>query len=175
MRAPLRWMLGGSVALSALALWWPQDGNPAVVAAMDDSQAPALAKGEAAVPALPAHVAAALLDEAISDPFIGPQPPSPPAPSPPKPFVGPIYIPPPAPPAINYRYLGQMTDPDGKKLVYLARADKDVQVSTGTRLDEGYTVEAITAEGVRLFYAPAGARVTIPIPPAPVDSSSPVR
>ena len=124
---------------------------------------------------LPAQLVSTALDEAESDPFVPPQLTPPAAPPSPNPFVGPPYVPPPAPPTITYRYLGQMTDPEGKQLVYLARADKDLQVTVGTRLDEGYTVEAITAEGVRLLYAPAGARVTIPIPPAPVDSSSPVR
>ena len=129
------------------------------------------ASNEAHVGSVPERLAAVTLEQASFDPFAGVQPPAPAAPPPAKPFVGPIYVPPPAPPAINYRYLGQMTDPEGKTLVYLSRSDKDVLVAAGTSLDEGYKVEAITSDGVRLIYPPAGGRVTIPIPPAPPDSA----
>ena len=114
----------------------------------------------------------ASLDKAAFDPFVGVQPPPPP---PPKPFVGPIYVAPPPPPAappLTYRYVGQMLDPSGKQLVYLGKADKDFPVIVGTRLDEGYVVEAITADGIRLHYPPLDARAVINIPAAK-DSSSP--
>ncbi|MED5621552.1 hypothetical protein [Ideonella sp. BN130291] len=67
---------------------------------------------------------------------------------------------------MSYRYLGQMVDPSGKQVVYLSRGDHDVAVSVGTRLDEGYVVEAITPDGVRLNYPPLHAQVTVPVPPS---------
>ncbi|HET9644604.1 MAG TPA: hypothetical protein VFP68_14915 [Burkholderiaceae bacterium] len=65
---------------------------------------------------------------------------------------------------MTYRYLGQMTDPSGHRRVYLSAGSGDVLVSVGTRLDEGYVIEAITAEAIGLNYPPLGARVSIPIP-----------
>jgi hypothetical protein len=106
-------------------------------------------------------------DKASFDPFAGLQPPSPPVVSTasvPKPFVGPTYVPPPAAPVLNYRYLGQMVDPSGQRLVYLAGPTKEVRAAVGTRLDEGYVVEAINTDGVRLHYPPLDARAVIPLP-----------
>ncbi|WP_423598379.1 hypothetical protein [Roseateles sp. MS654] len=67
---------------------------------------------------------------------------------------------------MNYRYLGQLIDPQGQRKVYLARADKDLLVEAGTRLDEGYRVEAITDDEVRLIYDSLQQRAVIRIPPA---------
>jgi len=177
LRPWLRWLLGGAVASSALALWWPDGVSRAVARIEQAGDAPALSTAPrpdepATAQSLPEHLPTALLDKAAADPFIDVQPPAPP---PPKPFVGPIYEPPPprpAPPALNYRYLGQMTAPSGKTLVYLSKPDKDISVEVGTRLDEGYTVQAITREGVHLHYPALDARVVIAIPPGR-DSASP--
>lgn len=67
---------------------------------------------------------------------------------------------------MNYRYLGQFIDPQGQRKVYLARPDKDLLVETGTRLDEGYRVEAITEDEIRLFHEPLQQRAVIRIPAA---------
>jgi hypothetical protein len=47
----------------------------------------------------------------------------------------------------------------------MARGEVSVHLTTGTQLDEGYVVEAIDPDSMRLFYAPRDARVVIPIPP----------
>ncbi len=60
-----------------------------------------------------------------------------------------------------------MLDPSGKRLLYLARGDAAVLVGVGDRVDEGYTVESLTAESVVLVYPPTDTRVSIPIPGAP--------
>lgn len=170
MRSSLRWLLGVSVLLAALAWWWPDDVSRPVIptGATQAPSAPsqALASAASDAPALPERLAAPALDQASFDPFIGAQPPAPPAP---RPVVGPIDVPPappPAPPALTYRYLGQMTDPAGKQLHYLARADKDVTVGVGTQLDEGYVVEAITHDAIRLHHIALNVRVQITIPTA---------
>ena len=54
-----------------------------------------------------------------------------------------------------------------KTTVYLARADKDVAVATGSRLDEGYVVEAIRDDGVHLLFPPSKARALIHAPSTP--------
>lgn len=59
-----------------------------------------------------------------------------------------------------------MLDPEGSRKVYLIRADKDVLVQSGTRLEEGYVVEAITDDEIRLIYEPLQQRAVIRIPPA---------
>ena len=172
MRRSVLWSLGGSLALSALALLWPEQRG-AVVAPADHAEPASSSAADHALVRSNARLAAMTastrspLDKAGFDPFVGLQPPPPPEPasSPaPKPFIGPIYVPPPSPPALNYRYLGQMTDPAGRRMVYLSGGDRDVTVALGTRLDEGYVVEAITAEGIRLHYPALDVRTVIPIP-----------
>lgn len=49
----------------------------------------------------------------------------------------------------------------------LARGDTSTTVEVGTRLDEGYVVESIGSDAVRLVYPPLGTSVDILIPPAP--------
>jgi len=180
MRSSLRWLLAVSALLSALAWWWPDNVSQAVARAGSASETLPLpsvpSSSTATVPdaastALPDHLPTLTLDKAAFDPFVGLQPPAPPPPKPtPKPTPQPAYVPPPPPapvaPTLTYRYLGQMTDPSGKKVYYLAKADKDVPIVVGTPLDEGYVVEAITADLVRLRYPPLDVRVEIRIPPA---------
>ena len=67
---------------------------------------------------------------------------------------------------MTWRYLGTMITPAGQRLVMLARGDTTVTVQPGTRLDEGYVVEAIGSDAVRLVYPPLGTVVDVPIPPA---------
>ena len=181
LRPGLRWALGLSAAASAWALLSPAD--PPVVAATTPppsgqsgpiTPAPrpptsvsttSARPGLAAQPlaALPARLPEHPLEAADRDPFSIPQPPAPPPPTPPPPPPPP---PPPQAPPLNYRYLGQLIDPQGQRKVYLARADKDLLVEAGTRLDEGYRVEAITDDEVRLIYDSLQQRAVIRIPPA---------
>lgn len=166
-------MLAATVALSAVALWAPQDAP----AAASDAQA----KNGPKVPpvpgaggisthamALPSHLPERHLEPARFDPFVGVVPPPPP---PPKPLLIAAAPPPPPPapepPPLAYRYLGRMTDPSGTQRVYLAKADTAVAVTVGSRLDEGYVVEAIEPAEIRLHYPPLGARAAIPVPPEP--------
>lgn len=179
LRPALRWTLGLTSAATAWALLSPADGNvtPAATSTlvnMGQSPAAPSALGAANTvshrkpsmappPPIPGRLPEAALEAADRDPFMIPPPPPPPAPSPPPP-------PPPPPaavaPPLNYRYLGSMLDPEGSRKVYLIRADKDVLVQSGTRLEEGYVVEAITDDEIRLIYEPLQQRAVIRIPPA---------
>ena len=68
---------------------------------------------------------------------------------------------------MTWRYLGAMVTPAGERLVMLARGETSLGIQAGTRLEEGYVVESIGAEAIRLAYPPSGTVVDIPIPPAP--------
>lgn len=178
MRPWLRWLLVTSVLASGLSLMWPDDSISRAVDSIDARRIVAPLDARASGPTtvtnepIPQRLPIALLDKAIADPFADLQPPAPPAPNP---LVGPTHEPlaaPPAPPPANYRYLGQLTTPEGKTLVYLARGDRDIAVEVGTQLDDGYLVEAITPGAVQLHFAALDTRVTIPIPEAR-DTSAP--
>lgn len=172
MRPWLRWLLIASVLLSAAALLWPQGTHVAQVA--EAVQAKVIADREDAVSPQPVATPATNLDipesltkvqlpPATFDPFVGVVPPPPKAPPPPpEPVVQ--APPPPTAPPINYRYLGQMVAPDGNKLIYLANSEKELLVTRGTKLDEGYIVEVIQPDGVHLTYPPLGTKVLIPAP-----------
>ena len=65
---------------------------------------------------------------------------------------------------MNYRYLGQMIDPGGRIWHYLARAEASFAIEAGTRLDDGYVVQAIDAAGVRLHFPAMDVYAVIPLP-----------
>jgi hypothetical protein len=168
LRPGMRWALGLSVLASGLALW--SASTPPEPSAPNSSLEPHTAPARTNAPSpsspltLPAQMASLELERAERDPFELPPPPPPPAPvvvaAPPAP-------PPPSAPAISYRYLGQMLDLQGQRQIYLVRSDnKEVRVERGTRLDEGYVVEAITTTEIKLVYEPLQQRVNIPIPAA---------
>src|SRR5258706_3856091 len=181
MRRKLWWALGATLGLTLLALW-TQQSPPALIAAIE----PRLrehAQSLDAVSALRAPIAAAAEPLPIELPRIDVEPArrdlfetaaavprtaTIPAPTP---MAAVMPTPPPAPapqaPPLNLRYLGSMVTPDGQRLVYLGRGDTALTVATGDRLDEGYVVESIGAEGITLVYPPLGTKVTVPIPPAP--------
>jgi hypothetical protein len=171
-----------TVGLSALALVWAR-GAPSVV------QAAARAPNEPAsnqtqplnskvTATLPTDLPSWQIEPARRDIF---SPVLPPLPPPPKPLpvvmlpivntvVIPVVVPNPAAPAISLRYLGTMVTPQGQRLVMLARGDTAVTVQEGTRLDEGYVVQAIGQDEVRLLYPATGMVLGVPIPATPSDS-----
>jgi hypothetical protein len=180
MRPWLRWVLAATVVVSGLALVWPDKTVHAVSGTvLRGRNEAAVAQAAATTPydptqpagPLPALLPRHVLGKANFDPFVGVQPPAPPATPAPKPFVGPVYQPPPPPPPINYRYLGQMTTPGGDRLVYLNSGTADIPVAVGTRLDEGYVVESIASDGVHLYYPPLKAHAIVPMSPPAQDTS----
>ena len=78
-------------------------------------------------------------------------PPSPPQPTP-------------TAPVLSYRVIGHMLNPDGKRFVYIAQGDTTLAVKEGTELKEGYVVEAITDNAIKLFYPPLDQHVSLPLP-----------
>lgn len=172
MRRGLVWALAAAGLLSAVALWL--DDKPGRVVAAVSRTDPPPRSVESPAPAAPAagplprELAPILVEPARRDIFAAVEPPapkaSPPPPPPPAPVIAP---PPPAPPSLSLRYLGAMITPTGERLVLLARGDASIPVQVGTRLEEGYVVESIGTDSIRLFYPPLGSVVDIPIPPAP--------
>lgn len=175
MRPILRWTLGATSVLSAVALWL--DDKPAqVVAALERRSSaaalePTSAPSNATDPALPLpkQLDAIPIEAARRDIFVPIEPPAP-KPVAPPPAPPPPPLPPPTAPAMPWRYLGSMLTPAGERLVMLARADTSVTIRVGMRLEEGYVVDAIGSDAVRLVYPPLGTVVEIPIPPAPPNS-----
>lgn len=64
-----------------------------------------------------------------------------------------------------------MADPDGTQRLYLSRGEETLDVTVGTRLDDGYVVTAIEADTVQLHYPPLDVTAVIPIPAAPEAAS----
>lgn len=173
---PALWLaLAVSIAASTWVLWSPPPESPGgVVAAREPVGAGA--RTPAAAPPLPARWAAPMLEAARRNPF-GADAPSPsvakaasaPAsklvvPQPPPVLVA---APPGAPAAapFGYRYLGRMIDPQGQRVIYLARGENVLAVQPGTNLNDGYTVESITDSTVEVVNSATQQRHTIAIPP----------
>ncbi len=175
-RPSIRWGLGASALLSLLALWMPRDASRGVIeahlpsggaplVALDPSTARRPDAPASAALRLPAELPLMALEPAVGDPFVGLVPP-PPKPAPvqaaaPEPVV-------PQVPPLSYRFLGRFVSPTGEPMVYLSRQGdgKEVAVTVGSTLDEGFVVEAVRPEAVVLVYPPAGTRLNIAIPSA---------
>jgi hypothetical protein len=168
MRRSLLLMLFGTAALAAWS--YRKAPAPVVVAAT----APA---GVAAVPtAAPAPRPWPDVDvgSALGDPFAVAPPPvpiAPPAPvAPPPPPAEPL---PPSAPALAHRFFGRVVGPDGQLITLLTRTGEPVAISDGQALDDGYVVEAVRADAVRLVYPPLGVVIELPLPPPPSEPRSP--
>jgi hypothetical protein len=72
-------------------------------------------------------------------------------------------------PNMSWRYFGQMTSPDHKQQIYLARGDLILIVEPGQRLDDGFIVDAITPENVRLRHVDSGVQFSIALPEPPAE------
>lgn len=121
-------------------------------------------------PAPPTAQVQHVLSAARFDPFNGlpanppPQPaPAQPAASPPAGSLAPVA------PVLNYRFFGRMTTPQGQVMTLLAREDHVVVVEPGQQLDEGYVVESVDLNAVRLHYPPLDVHVSIVVPPPTVE------
>lgn len=111
------------------------------------------------------------IEPARRDPFAVTPPATAPEPAKAAPPPAPSVTAPPvlaAAPPISLRYLGTMVTPEGKRLVMLARGQVAVPVEAGAALEEGYVVQSVERDAVRLVYPALGTEVTIPIPEASV-------
>lgn len=115
---------------------------------------------------LPVRIERSMLPPATRDPFVMAPPPAPPASKQPQPVNIPPP-PPPSPPAVNLSFIGRITAPDGKEVIYLAYGDASMPIAVGQTLANGYKVEAITGTAVELSYPSLNATTRIELPPPP--------
>ena len=173
MRRSLWWMLGGTAALSLVALWVPAQPRVLAAAHTEAPSLPATPAGAspaavAAPPAkrsLPASQKPVQLDAAKRDLFASEEPKPVAAAKP----AAPAASTPPPPPAVSappmpYKVVGVMLDPDGRRLVILGKVDKSIIAAPGMQLDEGFLIEAVGDEAVQLLYPASDTRFHIPIP-----------
>jgi hypothetical protein len=163
MRPSLLLALLGTTVLAA----WSYRAQPvtAVVAAAAVEAAPLV---PSAAPA-PAAWPEVEVTPALGDPFAAAAPPTAApvvavAPAPP-----PAEPPPPSAPALAHRFFGRVVGPDGQLLTLLTRTGEPVAISEGQALDDGYVVEAVRADAVRLVYPPMGVFIELPLPPPPSE------
>lgn len=181
MRRSLLWALVCTVALSAIALIWPRTEAKLVAAVVRDASPSAdravVAKASPpaeATPPLPADLEPIAVEPALRDPFspVKPPAPNPPAPVPANPPMQPVMaasleVPPQVPPT-RARVLGTMVTPDGRRLVLMLVGDAVSVASAGLPLDNGYVVQAVEREAVRVVYPPTGTSVELALrDPAP--------
>lgn len=67
-------------------------------------------------------------------------------------------------PPMSYRYLGQIIDPDGRRSILVAKGDKEVAVSPGSLLDDGFRVQSIQGNSVALIHVATNTPFEIRIP-----------
>ncbi len=70
-----------------------------------------------------------------------------------------------------YRVAGHVVH-DGIAHIVLAKDDRVITVRPGDTLEDGYQVQSIGAEGVRLVYLPLGVAQTLPAPVALENAAS---
>ncbi|NKI97729.1 hypothetical protein [Rhizobacter sp. SG703] len=181
----LSWALGSTLVLTALSLWSSKEAPTLVAAAVrDDGSLPpgtatpaphpmprdAWTGAADATTPLPTQWPAQALEPAKRDIF---QPVLPPAPPPPPVAKAPPPAPPPPPPPpmappMNYRFYGQMVTPEGGHIVFLVKGNAaPIEVTAQQTLDDGYVVESITDDAVKLVYPSLGQRAVVGISPPP--------
>jgi len=177
LRPALVWALVGTAVLSAVALWWPQQPPPALVAVTQRVEGRSRALDQAMHPADPTPQAAGRAGplprewpqadwlSLKGNPFGPATPQAPAAVAPPsQPASAALPTEPPKPPELNLRFLGRFVQPDGQVLVYLARGNQSLLVRAGDRLDEGYLVESIDTQAVVLSHPLERAPRVLPLP-----------
>lgn len=177
MRAGVSWALGATLLASVIAIW--NEEAPRVVPAAENGYRTG-AENRVLAPfgddgtsefegPLPTHLPRLQIEEAKRDIFTPYKLPAESAVA----FVPVLEstqparqdpLPLPQAPVIALRYLGSMITPEDVPMVFLARGDEAVTAVAGQQLDEGYVVESITAEAVKLVYPPLQTRVLLPIP-----------
>ena len=192
---PLRWVLGVTLVLTAIALWAPdgRDGPRPQSAAWPAPRAAASAPSEGRA-ALPIRIERQAFTPPERDPFAEPAPPAP-VPVPPPASMGPPAPPPapppPPPPVFAARYMAQMVTPSGERMLYFQDGEQVVIAKVGAPLS-GYVIERLmraeakegAASGpagvvaddivaVEVVHPPTSHRQVIAVPPLQRQQSSP--
>ena len=114
------------------------------------------------------------LEPATRDPFVLEVPPAmaaraikPVAAPPMVQLAAPVPPPPPLAPALNLRFVGRMTGPEGVQSIYASIGETPVTLSVGQSLSNGYRVDAIKERVVELSYPPLNTTTKLDLPEAP--------
>jgi hypothetical protein len=165
-------------------MWWSALNKKAPISAATHSTKPnqqvaSITTGSTALAAisLPTRIEREALEPALRDPFMAYAPPAPPQPkakpvikaAPPPPVfnAAPAAVAAPSPPPLNLRFMGQMTAPNGDRLVYVASGESTVLLTQGQTLSNGYQVTSISERQVNFTYAPLGYTTQLSLPEAP--------
>lgn len=180
MRGSIKYALAATILLSAAAIW--TSDPPAEVAAairtvgMQSGEAlasraiPRPTANRNVEPSLPSSLPILHMEPARLDIFMPVQPPMEPVPIQPAPkeeVVAVAQQPAPAAPPMPWRFLGSMVTPTGSRIVMLAHGNTLMHVEPGTRLSNGYVVEAVGPDAVRFIYPPLDTVVLLPLPASP--------
>lgn len=151
--ALIGWM--GSRAPEPAATGANNRGIPTVVSSAASSQ----------TRALPAQLERPLLVPADRNPFAATVVPLPAVAAPKK--IPAATPPAPSAPALNLKFTGKMTAPDGTQLVFVAFGETPMSLSPGQVLPNGYKVLAINDRSIELNYLPLNfsTRFDLPEPP----------
>lgn len=170
MRPALQITLAATLLLSAVALW-PRE-RPSLVHAVSPAGASvsSVAVAEAVRPR--AVLEPMVVAPAVGDPFGRPELAAVVRPAPPVASVPAIPAPLPMAPSPAYRFVGRLVTPGGEEVVLLGRGSilAPVVVSVGTTLDDGYVVQALLPDAVRLSYPPLNLTVELPVTAPPSDA-----
>ena len=170
MRAGLRWALLATLLATVLTWWWGDDDAKRLPAVVEAVSRPAVTTPMVGPQEpLPAELPAWSVAPAARDVFMAAAPPEPAKPPPVAEPLRPVEPEAPVAPPLSYRYFGRMQNPAGQvqTLVQREGAPMPITVQEGTRLDEGYVVQKVDEQAIRLTYPPLGTVVDIPIPPPP--------
>jgi hypothetical protein len=170
--------------LSLGGMWWSALSKKGPVAAAANAtktvhQGVSATTGDMAlvVRALPTRIEREPFEPALRDPFTAYAPSAPLQPkakpmikaAPPPPILNalPSAVVAPSPPPLNLRFMGQMTAPNGDRLVYAASGENTVLLTQGQKLPNGYQVTSISERQVNFTYAPLGYTTQLSLPEAP--------
>lgn len=87
--------------------------------------------------------------------------------APPPPVPAPVVMQPviPVAPPLPFQYVGQMSEPDGKVIVYLTRGAEVYTVKVGDLVESQYRLEHLDEASVTLNYLPMNQQQILAIPP----------
>jgi hypothetical protein len=181
-------LLVGSACLALIAWWWESQAAPSAeppafdaFAGAGHAQAGKPPGAPVALP-LPARWPLLVLSSSGKDPFTGMSPSvQPPLPVPEganavvlpafAPGAATAQVPAPEPvtpvaPPVSYRFVGTFVGPGALPRVYVASGDANHEIGPGTLLPDGYVVESIGPQAIRLRHPLLDGLAEIPVPPA---------
>jgi hypothetical protein len=87
--------------------------------------------------------------------------------TPPPPIQAPVAVQPAVPvaPPLPFRYVGQMSEPDGKVIVYLARGEDVYTVKVGDLIEAQYRLDSLDETRATLTYLPMNQQQMLAILP----------